>query len=173
MGFFTKNDAADDVLAPLTEDRLAAQFERRGERYGRNDHGQIGGFWDGHLYFFYILTQGLTTLQVRARWNRDLPLSEYSRLLEILNAWSRDKIWPKVYVVADRVDGEQGEPDSCSVFAELAVNYPHGLTDAQLDEHLSCALGTIGQFFEHLDGVYPEVAARAKEEQQRRIDDAG
>lgn len=165
MGFFTKNETPG-ALAPLTADRVAATFDRRGENYGRNDHGQIGGYWDGHLYFFYVLDEGLSALQVRARWNRTLPLAEYDRLLEVLNGWSRDKIWPKVYVVKDREDGSQGAPDSCSVFAELAVNYPHGLTDEQIDEQIACALGTIGQFFDHLDELYPAAAARAKAEQE-------
>ena len=173
MGFFTKNDAPSGDLAPLTEDRVASTFDRRGEHYGRNDSGQIGGFWDGHLYFFYVLSDGLSALQVRSRWNRDLSLVHHGRVLELLNDWSRDKIWPKVYAVKDRADGAQGEPDNCSVFAEFAVNYPHGLTDEQLDEHIACSLGTIGQFFDYLDEQFPEEAARAKAEQERQERERG
>lgn len=170
MAFFTKNNAPSDALTPLTQERVAATFDRRGEHYGRNDSGQLGGFWDGHLYLFMILDEGLTTFQVRSRWNRELPASEFENLLETLNTWSRDKIWPKVYVVKDWLDGnpETGQPDNCSVFAELAVNYPHGVSDAQIDEQIACSLGTMGQFFDHLDTIYPEQAAKARAEQERR-----
>lgn len=180
MGFFTKNEAPGGALPPLTQDRVAATFDRRGEHYGRNDSGQLGGFWDGHLYLFLVLDEGLSALQVRARWNRELPVSEYDPLLETLNTWSRDKIWPKVYAVKDRLEAEPGlaepelaEPNNCSVFAEFAVNYPHGLTDEQIDEHIACALGTIGQFFDHLDALYPDQAARARAELERQEREGG
>jgi hypothetical protein len=54
--------------------------------------------------------------------------------------------------------------DNAIVLASLGVDYSHGLTDAQLDEHLRCAIATSIEAFAWLDEFYPEQAAAARDD---------
>jgi len=59
------------------------------------------------------------------------------------------------------------EDDVVGVYAEHTVDYEHGLSDAQVDQHLACGLSTGLQLFEHLDERYPAEAAAAQAEMDR------
>ena len=73
MGFFTKDASGpQDGLAPLSRDRITACLEARGFNFGIDDDGDVGGVWDGHLFYFFVLGQSGEYLQSRGRWNRVL-----------------------------------------------------------------------------------------------------
>jgi hypothetical protein len=157
MGFFTKPDATPaDALAPLTKDRMKAVLDSREMNYGVDDDGDIGGYWDGHLFFFFQLGQSGEYLQTRGRWNRKVGADQLPAVAEAVNEWNATKLWPKVYV---RVEDE-----GLGVYGEHTVDYESGLTDEQLDQHLACGIMTTLQFFEQLDEAYPAEAAVAKAE---------
>lgn len=158
MGYFTKNKAAG-APAPLTIDRVAGVLDARGANYGRGDETELGGYWDGHLFVFRLLGADNEYLQVRGQWNRTLDMSELQAVMTRSNQWNDEKVWPKVYVHVEV--GEDGSP-SLDVYAEHTVDYEHGVTDEQLDLHLSCAIATAGQFFDALDEQYPAQAAEGK-----------
>lgn len=158
MGFFTKPEATGSAPAPqtLTHDRITAVLDARDMRYGVDDDGDIGGYWDGHLFYFFRLGGQQEYLQVRGRWNRKVAVDEYARVVDLVNTWNSEKLWPKGYVRA--------EGDVVGVYAEHTVDYEHGLTDEQLDLHLACGITTGLSLFEHLDEQFPEQAAAAKAE---------
>lgn len=160
MGFFTKpatgQPGAAAGLAPLTAQRITDHLDRNGQHYRVDDDGDIGGMWDGHVYYFFRLGESQEILQVRGRWNRHVGLEEHDALLRLANAWNTDRLWPKVYV---RVEG-----DELGVYGEHVVDYEPGLTDEQVDQHVACAITTTGAFFDHLDEAYPEQAAAARAE---------
>jgi hypothetical protein len=163
MGFFTKPDvpAAGAGPAPLTHERITGVLDAREMGYGVDDDGDIGGYWDGHLFFFFRLGQNQEYLQARGRWNRKVGVDQLDKVVSIVNEWNAGKLWPKGYV---RVEGD-GEV--LGVYAEHTVDYEHGVTDEQLDLHLACAISTGLQLFEHLDEAYPEQAAIAKAEYEQ------
>jgi len=144
-----------DVLAPLTQERVIACLEARGLTYGIDDDGDVGGYWDGHLFYFFTLGAQKEYLQVRGRWNRSVGLDQLPQVSRLLNTWNAERLWPKGYVREE--DGELG------IYAEHTVDYEHGLSDRQLDLHLACAISTGLQLFERLDETYPREAAAAKE----------
>ncbi|AEE44257.1 YbjN domain-containing protein [Cellulomonas fimi] len=155
MGFFNKPASGPaGVLAPLSAERITGYLDANGMRYGVDDDGDIGGYWDGHLFFFFRLGEGEELLQIRGRWNRRVEVSELDAMLRLVNDWNADRLWPKLYV---RV-----EEDVLGVYAEHTVDYRHGVTDEQIDLHVTATFSTALAFFERLDEAYPEQAAAAK-----------
>ncbi|MFC0645223.1 YbjN domain-containing protein [Cellulomonas phragmiteti] len=164
MGFFTKDTSgpttpAPPALGPLSRDRVTAALDSRDMRYGIDDDGDVGGYWDGHLFYFFLMGQHEEYLQVRGRWNRKVGVDQLPAVLEIVNEWNASHLWPKGYVRA--------EDDVVGVYAEHTVDYEHGVADEQVDLQLACGISTGLQLFEHLDEAYPEQAAAAKAEQEQ------
>ncbi|HEY0187145.1 MAG TPA: YbjN domain-containing protein [Cellulomonas sp.] len=161
MGFFTKPEAAGAGarLEQLSHEQITRVLDARELGYGVDDDGDIGGFWDGHLFYFFRLGQSQEYLQVRGRWGRKIGVDQETRAVAIVNEWNAGKLWPKGYV---RV-----EDDVLGVYAEHTVDYEHGVTDEQLDLHLACAISTGLQLFEHLDEAYPDEAEVAKAEYEK------
>jgi hypothetical protein len=157
MGFFTKQDggAAAAPLA-LSHDRITAVLDSREMRYAVDDDGDIGGYWDGHLFYFFRMGGNQEYLQVRGRWNRKVGLDQYARVVDLVNTWNAEKLWPKGYV--------RSEGDVVGVYAEHTVDYEHGVTDEQIDLHLACGITTALSLFESLDEQFPDEAAAAKAE---------
>lgn len=163
MGFFTKS-AGGGGLILLSKDRIKAVLDARGANYGEDDDGDIGGYWDGHLFCFFVTGPNGEYMQVRARWNREVAMTEWWKVLDLVNQWNMEKFWPKCYARAEKRGTDDAEPSLIGVYTEVNVDYEHGLTDDQLDQHLACAIATSGSFFDFLDERYPEEAARAKAE---------
>ncbi len=166
MGFFTKDvTGPQEGLAPLSRDRITASLDARELNYGIDDDGDVGGVWDGHLFYFFVLGQKGEYLQTRGRWNRVIGADHLDEVTRVVNAWNADRLWPKGYV---RV-----EDDVLGVYAEHTVDYEHGVSDAQVDLHLACAISTSLQLFEHLDEKYPEQAAAARAQQEAAEQEQG
>lgn len=155
MGFFTKDGSvpAPQALAPLGRERITAALDARGMEYGIDDDGDVGGYWDGHLFYFFLMGQTGQYLQVRGRWNRQVGVDQLGPLLELVNEWNASHLWPKGYVRA--------EDDVVGVYAEHTVDYEHGVADEQVDLQLACGIATALQLFGHLDEQYPAEAATA------------
>jgi len=155
-------DDGPSALSAVSRDRIKARLDARGYNYGVDDDGDIGGRWDDHVFYFLLLGKDSEYLQVRGRWSRSLPASELGQALVLANDWNAGRIWPKVYV---RVE----EGDLLGIYTEHSVDYEPGLTDAQLDQHLGCAISTSLALFTSLDERFPEVAAAAKAEIARIV----
>ncbi|GEL94278.1 YbjN domain-containing protein [Cellulomonas composti] len=147
-------DAPPAAPPALTQERLAATLHRRGARVVLDGDGDFGGRWNDHL--IYILRPGKDRefLQVRGRWQRPAPASLLPRMLVTLNEWHVEKLFPKGYA---RIEG-----DSLGVYAEHTMSYEFGVTDAQIDLHLNWAISTTLRMFDHLDTVFPDVAAEGR-----------
>ena len=162
MGFFTKDEHAGLSsalqLAPLTNEAIAAVLDSWEAGYGVDGDGDLGGYWDGHLFYFFRHGEEGDTLHVRARWNRTVDAAEIGRATAVVNEWNSTKMWPKGYArVESRDDVEQ-----VGVYGELSVPLPHGVTHEQLDTILGCAVGTSLHMFGALDEQFPEAAAAAE-----------
>ncbi len=162
MGFFTKDASQPEqsALEPLSKERVTACLDARDMSYGLDDDGDIGGYWDGHLFYFFVLGQRSEYLQARGRWNRKVGIDQLDAVTRLVNEWNATRLWPKGYV--------RDEDDVVGVYAEHTVDYEHGVTDQQIDLQLACSIATGLQLFEYLDEQYPQEAAAAKAEQEQR-----
>ena len=158
MGYFTKDGARTGTGAPtpLTQDAIKAVLDGWDAHYAVDDEGDIGGYWDGHLFYFFQGGQEGTVLTVRGRWGRRVGSDELGPMTALLNAWHDDKIWPKAYA--------RPEGDDLGVYGEVSTPLGAGVTGDQLKDLISCGLATTLQLFEHLDEQYPAAAAAAAED---------
>lgn len=155
MGYFTKDGAgtAAGAPTPLTQQAVAAVLDGWDASYAVDDEGDLGGYWDGHLFFFLLGGAENTVLTIRGRWAREVAPDELGRMAAVINEWHDNKIWPKGYA---RVEG-----DGLGVYGEVSTPLGAGVTPDQLKDLVSCGLATTLQLFEHLDEHYPEAAAAA------------
>ena len=78
-------------------------------------------------------------LNVLGYMYEDLPMGQLDEVRYALEEWHRAHLWPTCFW---RDNEDAGL--TFSVGGAVAVDYEHGVTDDQLDLHLSCAISTIG-----------------------------
>ncbi|PZR55553.1 YbjN domain-containing protein [Xylanimonas oleitrophica] len=124
---------------PLTAQRVGDDLARRGYRFRIDDDGDVTGTWDGNRFWFLLLGDHDEILQVRGRWAGAVSSRARLAVLQAVNDWNRERIWPKVYV--------REEDDGLALYAEVSVDFEHGATDDQIAATVSCGLVTAAQFF--------------------------
>lgn len=143
----TPSRTAPSRTTPLTRDRVAAALSARGYHYRLDDDGDLTGVWNGNRFWFLLLGEEHEILQVRGRWRQQLPTGARRAVSLTLNDWNRERIWPKVYL--------REESDQLAIYAEVSTDLEHGVTGDQLDQLISCGLGTAVQAFDSLAGQLP------------------
>ncbi len=110
MGFFTKDTTAPEAgaLEPLSRDRLTAVLDARELQYGIDDDGDVGGYWDGHLFYFFLMGGEGEYLQTRGRWNREVGIERLAELTALVNTWNAEKLCPR------RTCGRRTPPSACT-----------------------------------------------------------
>jgi hypothetical protein len=141
-------------LAPMAKTRITERLDAQELRYLLDEDGDVAGYWDGHLFYFFVYGDAEQVFQVRGRWNRSVGPDQLGALVRLANEWNSQRLWPKAFVREE--EGELG------VYGELTVDYADGVSDAQLDRHISCAVATTVGLFQQLDELFPEAAAEAK-----------
>jgi hypothetical protein len=131
----------------LTPQRIGDDLMRRGYRFRIDEDGDVTGTWDGNRFWFLLLGEGAEILQVRGRWAGAVPPRSRLAVLQAVNDWNRERIWPKVYTREE----EQG----LALYAEVSVDFEHGATDEQLATTVSCGLVAGTQFFASLGALNP------------------
>lgn len=151
----TATHRSGSTLPPLSRDRIEQSLDRLEFSHFIDDDGDVAGEWD--LGFFYFLVRGEFSeiFIMQGVWRGALAESDYLMTQEICNAWNEQKLWPTAYVNRD---------DNGNVWlrVEHAVDYEHGLTDAQLDQHIIGALMGSLQLFEQAADAFPEVWERVR-----------
>lgn len=154
MGLFTKAESAPPATnPPATLDRIQSLLADAGWKTGVDDEGDVFGVWDGHLFYFFLMGERTEILQVRGRYAGTVPLGAGAEIGPYLDAYNRDRIWPKVY---SRTDSSE-----VGVYTEVSTDLEHGVADDQLDQLLRCGLFTGLQFFESLAEAFPAWAPPA------------
>lgn len=123
---------------PLTNDLIIAAFETRGYKYFTDSDGDIGGYWDENLFYFFRMGNDHEVLVIRVRSQRTFTTDDIPRLFSFCNSWNDDKLWPKAYVHV--ADGDGG--NKVYVYGELATDLEHGVTPEQLDQLLLCGISS-------------------------------
>lgn len=147
MSYFTKPDDVRVPNPPLSRERVAAFLERKGWHFGIDDDGDLGGTWDGHVFYFFVTGSQDEILRVRGRWSRTLPVADHDSMVLLVNEFNQGTIWPKVYC---RV-----EDDEVAVYTDVATDLEHGVADDQLGQLVECGLYSGLQFFEKLTERLP------------------
>jgi hypothetical protein len=159
MGYFTRPDGSplSAEVAPLSNERVQVCLDSHDWHYRVDSDGDVGGWWDGHWFYFFVRGHDHEILFVQGRWDRGLKGDQLEALVHWANDWNRDHLWPKLAAL--------GRDDSAIVLASLGASYAQGLTDSQLDEHIRGAIATSIDAFNWLDEQYPaeSAAARANE----------
>ena len=153
MGWFNRS-AHQDTVRPVTQDRIAALFDREEWHYKIDDDGDLMGWWDANPYYFILAGENKEILQIVGYLDQSIGQEHLSELRVFIEDWHRDHYWPKAYFLTDPETGE------LRLSASVPIDDEFGVTDAQLFQHVKCGLGTIGQIFdaavEHFHLVTPE-----------------
>lgn len=131
----------------MTTERIAQALTRLDYRYLRDEQGELCGLWGYRLFTFTLVHERL--LLVRGRWARQGGIPRRTDLLEFANRWNATNVRPKCYL---RV----GDDGRVHVLAETALPVTAGLSDAQLDNHLSLSLSSGSLVFDSLDEHFPD-----------------
>ncbi|CAM3530234.1 hypothetical protein GCM10007368_18260 [Isoptericola cucumis] len=132
---------------PLSSTRVADDLTRRGYRFRTDQDGDVTGTWDGNRFWFLLLGDHEEIFQVRGRWAGTVPDQARLSVLQAVNDWNRERVWPKVYT--------RREGDGLALYAEVSVDFEHGATDEQLAATVSCGLVTASQFFTTVGTLVP------------------
>ncbi len=132
----------------LTAGRIADDLTRRGYRFRTDDDGDLTGTWDGNRFWFLLLGESKEILQVRGQWAGTVSPQARLAVLQSVNDWNRERLWPKIYV--------REEEPGLALYTEVSVDFEHGATDEQLAATVSCGLVTASQFFESLGSMSPD-----------------
>lgn len=146
-------------LPNLTRDRVKKVLEGHNWSYQVNHDGDVGGAWQNGIYYFQVTGEKNTILCVRGTWRGEPELDDFILINSICNRWNTDYYWPKAYarVTEDR---------EVYVHTELPISWRTGLTDAQLDEQVRCALESSEDFFEHLAEQLPNAVPEPDEDSE-------
>lgn len=127
-------ESDEQVPTALSRKRIESYLARHDYSFEIDSAGDLTGFWDGNQLWVVMLGSKSEILQVRGRWHKTLSGDNRLSVLRAVNDWNRDRIWPKVYL--------REEAPGLALFAEVSVDLEHGVTDAQLEQHLACGLAT-------------------------------
>lgn len=160
MGFFTKADssaAEQGELLPLSTERIRASLERLGINSDLDDEGDLYAGWDLGVLYFLIRGDKQEILFIQGYWRAQLSPAELREAVDFANEWNCSKFWPRTLA---RPIGDE----SVRLETSHVIDYEHGLTDAQLDQHIMSALHPSMGFFEALNERFPAAWAQATSE---------
>ncbi|HWK90767.1 MAG TPA: YbjN domain-containing protein [Luteimicrobium sp.] len=140
---------ADLAPRPVDRARVVDWLLAGGFSYFVDSEGDVGGLWQGRLFYFLLFGEHEEIVQVRGQWNREVTIERLEEILELCNEWNADRIWPKAYTRV-RDNG------LVQVYTEVTVDLEFGANDDQLADVLQCGLSTASVFFDSLDETYPD-----------------
>jgi hypothetical protein len=120
-------------------------FEREGLIYFVDSEGDIGGFW-GDATFHFLLFQGDAgeVLAIISRYPGSIDMSQLAVVRRTLDESMLARPWPNAQYRIDDVG-------RIRVHISNTIDYEYGATDAQLLQHLRCAIATANMLYSSLD----------------------
>jgi hypothetical protein len=146
----TRPPHPETVLNPLTNETITDALATMELRYFTDSDGDVGANWDDFTTYFFRMGEQKEILNSRVIIRRKFGVEEVLRLQTFCNDWNRDKLWPKAYV---RVAEEDGNPTSAQVIGEVVTDLEHGASPLQLQQLISCAIGTGSSLAEAVGGL--------------------
>ena len=87
--------SGEDVVQPLSADRIAAYLRAKELMFNRDDDGDVFINFDGNGFVLLATGEKREILVVRGAWQVTAPIEMRDRLVDLCNDWNRDKLWPK------------------------------------------------------------------------------
>jgi hypothetical protein len=72
-------------------------FEQLGIKYTTDPEGDIVASWPGFRVYAMFRGEQKELFAIRAFYERAYPLEEKQELLDVIDEWNRDTLWPKIY----------------------------------------------------------------------------
>jgi hypothetical protein len=136
-----------EFTAEFSRDRVIDYFIKRDLKFTIDDDGDVVGVWDGSPFWFLFMGPEGKFFQVRGRWHRKVAHHNRTFVMQMLNDWNREKLWPKAFIREDE-DGLQN-----SIYGEATFDFSEGVTSKQLHYTLDYSLQCTLQLFEHLGSL--------------------
>ncbi|SPT54073.1 Uncharacterised protein [Actinomyces bovis] len=133
-----------EIPTPLTVERIAALFKERGYVFFIDSDGDLGGTWEDATFYFLLHGENKEVLHIRAQYPGTVDAAYLEKVREVMETSHRSRPWPKAFY---RIDDE----GDIRVYASHTVDYEHGVTDAQILQHVDCAISAILRLFESLN----------------------
>ena len=145
MGLFSRPKPAEEapLTPPISQERLIDLFKERGWHYFVDSDGDLGGTWDDDQFYFMLRGENREILHIQSLWHLSVPMEKLEEARAFIREWHRTKLWPKAY---HRINDE----GVVRIFCENSIDWEHGATDAQINQQVSCALGTASEFYREL-----------------------
>lgn len=142
-----------DVVTAFSPARIMEILDEDGDRYEIDDDGDLFGRWDNDIFhFIFYMDEDRAALQISGR-TMDPVAAEHTDELEVfLEDWNRTHHWPKSLT--------RELSDGLYPYGEITFDYTQGATQAQLRQHIMCAMATTSQMLQaardHLGIEEPE-----------------
>lgn len=148
--------SADFVtLAALSQQRIRSALDSLDVIHGVDDDGDLVCVIEDNMFWFFTAGEEGEIFVCRAAWKAWLPLARRVDGLESVNEWNDSNLFPSASLHIDD-DGDVG------LKAMRASDFENGVTDAQLLHEVQVAIATSLQFFEALDGRFPDAVETAQ-----------
>lgn len=138
MGFFDSARSVSAALQPLSVERVQEVLTRLEMGSEVTEDGAVLAHFENSYFFFSVAGASSSVLSVAGTWREAVPLESMGLLGAFAENWNRERMFPKVYPT---VMGE-GDEAFAVLRCEVTMLYSYGLTDDQLEEHLTLAVSS-------------------------------
>lgn len=149
MGFFDSARSVSASLAPLSVERIEASLARLEVEGEVLDNGGVLVHFENCYFMMNLGGSAQSVLMVSGTLREMVPLEGLGALRDFAEDWNREQMFPKVFSAV--MEGE--ETPFAVLRCEVNMPYSSGLTDEQLDEHLTLAFSTVMSCFESAGAV--------------------
>ncbi|MHB1065299.1 MAG: type III secretion system chaperone family protein [Georgenia sp.] len=145
----TQRRGGAEATSAVTPERLRQVVTTRGYHVRTAPDASIAGRWDGYQFQLRLAGEQQDVLSVRGTWGRWVPDGLEGPVVQAINDWNRDKVWPTVFTAPLE--------DGLTVRTEIMADVSAGATDRQLLDLIEGGLSSGVQFFQALGRSMPPV----------------
>lgn len=132
---------APQVVTLFSRERVMALLDADNTIYEVDEDGDLAGRWGDDIYqFVFYLDEVDAAFQIRGRSIQPVPPEHAEDLQILVEDWNRDHYWPKA--LTRELD------TGLHPCGEVTIGYPEGATDAQIRQHITCAISTTHQLLD-------------------------
>lgn len=140
------------VLQPLTHELIIDVLDGMESEYELDEDGDPIGQWDNGLFYFLILSSGLSDaiFQVHGRWEESLPSERFGEAAIFANEWNSSEGLPMAFARLEEED------DTVGIYAETNVDFGSGLTLEQLTITIENGIGMALALFDAAQEMFAD-----------------
>ncbi|MFG2525233.1 YbjN domain-containing protein [Streptomyces sp. NPDC048527] len=115
------------LLVP-DQDLVSQLLDQLQVKYAVDDEGDLVTAWDGFRIYFLFRGDEQELFAIRSFYDRQHAPDQKSELLELLDEWNRDTLWPKVYTYTHEEDGMMRVLGESQMHIAMGVGVEHFAT---------------------------------------------